>query len=182
DDEVVEEIDDEEMAEIVEEGRKKAYEREAYEKKHGEPKRRFPKGVFWLISLALAFNVVALLPQTLSIPAIEFLVNSNELSKQDDIKEYKKSITVIETEEGKGTGVLFAAAGFMLTNSHVVDVNSTVRVGVTEHALFSGDVVEEYPEIDLAVVKIDIGAPSPHLKLAEHSSYEKDAPIYFIAN
>src|SRR5690625_5328711 len=65
DDDLVEEIDDEEMAEIVEEGRKKAYEREAYEKKHGKPKRRFPKWVFWLISLALAFNVVALLPQTL---------------------------------------------------------------------------------------------------------------------
>src|SRR5699024_4249041 len=101
DDDLVEEIDDEEMAEIVEEGRKKAYEREAYEKKHGKPKRRFPKWVFWLISLALAFNVVALLPQTLSIPAIEFLVNSNELSKQDDIKEYKKSITVLKQKKVK---------------------------------------------------------------------------------
>src|SRR5699024_2399699 len=101
--------------------------------------------VFWLISLALAFNVVALLPQTLSIPAIEFLVTSNELSKQDDIKEYKKSITVIETEEGKGTGFLFSDDGFMLTNSHVVDENSTVRVGVPEHGLFTGEVVEDYP-------------------------------------
>ena len=182
DDDLVEEIDDEEMAEIVEEGRKKAYEREAYEKKHGKPKRRFPKWVFWLISLALAFNVVALLPQTLSIPAIEFLVTSNELSKQDDIKGYKKSITVIETEEGKGTGFLFSDDGFMLTNSHVVDENSTVRVGVPEHGLFTGEVVEDYPEIDLAVVKIDIGEPTPHLKLAEHPTYEKDAPIYFIGN
>src|SRR5699024_1276220 len=108
DDDLVEEIDDEEMAEIVEEGRKKAYEREAYEKKHVNLKLRFPKCVFWMISLALAFNVVVSLPHTLFIPAIEFLVTTNELSKQDDINEYKKSITVIETEECKGTVFLFS--------------------------------------------------------------------------
>src|SRR5699024_11622328 len=120
--------------------------------------------------------------QTLSIPAIEFLVTSNELSKQDDIKKYKKSITVIDTEEGKGTGFLFSDDGFMLTNSHVVDENSTVRVGIPVHVLFTLEVIEDYPEIDLAVVKIDIGEPTPHLKLAEHPTYEKDAPIYFIGN
>src|SRR5690625_5895346 len=70
----------------------------------------------------------------------------------------------------------------MLTNSHVVDENSTVRVGVPEHGLFTGEVVEDYPEIDLAVVKIDIGEPTPHLNLAENPDYEKDAPIYFIGN
>src|SRR5699024_8302446 len=176
DDDLVEESDDEEMAEIVEEGRKKAYEREAYEKKHGKPKRRFPKWGFWLISLALAFNVVALWTQTLSIPAIEFLVTSKE------IKEYKIILHVIEKEEGTGTVFLFSDVGFMLTNSHVVDENSTVRVGVPEHGLFTGEVVEDYPKIDLAVVKIDIGEPTPHLKLAENPTYEKDAPIYFIGN
>src|SRR5699024_12473373 len=71
---------------------------------------------------------------------------------------------------------------FILTNNHFVDENSTVRVGDPEHGLFTGVVVEDYPEIDLAVVKIDIGEPTPHLKLAEHSTYEKDAPIYFIGN
>ncbi len=182
DTDLVEEIDDEEMAEIIEESRKKISVREAYEKKHGKPKRRFPKWAFWLISLALAFNVVALLPQTLSIPAIEFLITSHELSKQDDIKEYKKSITVIETEDSKGTGFLFSDDGLMLTNSHVVDENDTVTVGVPEHGLYTGKVIEDYPEIDLAVVKIDIGEPTSYLKLAENPDYEKDEFIYFIGN
>src|SRR5699024_12828593 len=39
-----------------------------------------------------------------------------------------------------------------------------------------------YPEFDLAVVKIDICEPTADLKLAEHSTYEKDAAIYFIGN
>ena|SRR5699024_1206334 len=182
DTDLVEEIDDEEMSELVKEAREKTFAREAYEKKYGKPKRRFPKWAFWLISLALAFNVVALLPQTLSIPAIEFLITSTELSKQDNIKEYKKSITVIETDDSKGTGFLFSNDGLMLTNSHVVDGNETVTVGVPEHGLFTGEVIDDYPDIDLAVVKIDIGEPTPHLKLAENPVYEKNEFIYFIGN
>lgn len=182
DTDLVEEIDDEEMAEIIKEGRKKSVAREAYEKKHGKPKRRFPKWAFWLISFALAFNVVALLPQTLSIPAIEFLITSTKLSKQDNIKEYKKSVTVIETEDSKGTGFFFSDDGLMLTNSHVVEGNEKVTVGVPEHGLFTGEVIEDYPEIDLAVVKIDIGEATPYLKLAKNPVYEKDEFIYFIGN
>src|SRR5699024_921010 len=55
-----------------------------------------------------------------------------------------------------------------------------VRVGVPEHGLLTGEVVEDGPKIGIAVVKIDIGEPTPHLKLAENRTYEKDAPIYFI--
>lgn len=182
DNDLIEDIDDEEMLELVKEAREEAFAREAYQKKYGKPKRQFPKWAFWLISLALAFNIVALLPQTLSIPAIEFLVTSTELSKQDDIKQYKKSVTVIETEDSKGTGFLFSNDGLMLTNSHVVEGNDTVTVGVPEHGLFTGKVVEDYPEIDLAVVKIDIGEATPYLELAENPEYEKDELIYFIGN
>lgn len=182
DSDLIEDIDDEEMLELVETAKKEAHARAVHEKKHGKPKRAFPKWAFWLISLALAFNVVALLPQTLSIPAIEFLVTSTELSKQADIKEYKKSVTVIETEDSKGTGFLFSDDGLMLTNSHVVDGNKNVSVGVPEHGLFKGEVIEDYPDIDLAVVKIDIGETTPYLELAENPVYESDEFIYFIGN
>src|SRR5699024_5333095 len=70
----------------------------------------------------------------------------------------------------------------MLSNSLVVDENSIVRVDVPDHGLYTVEEVEDYTEIDLTVVKIDIGEPTPHLKLAEHPTYEKDAPIYFIGN
>lgn len=182
DTDLIEEIDDEEMLELVKTARKEAHARAAYEKKHGKSKRPFPKWAFWLISLALAFNVVALLPQTLSIPAIEFLITSTELSKQDDIKMYKKSVTVIETADSKGTGFLFSDDGLMLTNSHVVDGNKHVNVGVPEHGLFKGEVLEDYPDIDLAVVKIDIGKKTPYLKLASDPVYQSDEFIYFIGN
>ena len=182
DKDLIEEIDDEEMLELVEEARAKALEREAYEKIHGKPKRPFPKWAFWMISLALVFNLVALLPQTLSIPAIKFLVTSAELSKQDDIKEYKKSVTVIETEDSKGTGFIFSKEGLMITNSHVVKGEKKVKVGIPDHGLFTGEVIEDYPEIDLAVVKVNAEKDLPALTLANDPQYKVDEFIYFIGN
>jgi len=183
DTDLIEDIDDEEMEELVAKAREDAIIRARKEKATGNsPKRRFPKWAFWLISLALAFNVVALLPQTLSIPAIEFLLISTELSKQKDIKTYKKSVTVIETSESKGTGFLFSEDGLIITNSHVINGNETVNVGVPEHGLFKGNVIKDFPEIDLAVIKIDIGEATPHLKLAKNPTYQKDEFIYFIGN
>lgn len=183
DTDLIEDIDDEEMEELVAKARENAISRANEEKESGHfPKRRFPKWAFWLISLALAFNVVALLPQTLSIPAIEFLMTSTELSKQKDIQTYKKSVTVIETSESKGTGFLFSDDGLIITNSHVIEGSETVNVGVPEHGLFKGNVIKDFPEIDLAVIKIDIGEATPYLKLAKNPTYQKDEFIYFIGN
>src|SRR5690625_5157821 len=70
----------------------------------------------------------------------------------------------------------------MLTICHVVYENITFRVGVPGHVLFSFELVDDFQEIDLAVVKLVIVKPTPDLELAETPTYEKDAPIYFIGN
>src|SRR5690625_1041958 len=97
DEDLYEEFDDEEMYELVQEARREALKRAREEKLNPKPKRPFPKWAFWLIAFAMAFNLIALIPQTFSIPAIDFLITSAKLSVQEDIKEYKKSVVVIET-------------------------------------------------------------------------------------
>src|SRR5690625_6128506 len=84
DEDLVEEFDDEEMYELVMQAQREAIERAELEKKNPDPKpkRPFPKWPFWLIAIALAFNIVAALPQTLSIPAINFLVKSATLDRK----------------------------------------------------------------------------------------------------
>src|SRR5690625_7750205 len=79
-------------------------EKERKAKKQRTTKRPFPKWAFWLIASAMMFNIIALLPQTFSIPAIDFLITSAKLSTQSDIKSYKKAVVVIETNDSKGTG------------------------------------------------------------------------------
>src|SRR5690625_6885658 len=80
----------------------------------------------------MIFNVLVLFPQVLSIPAIDFLKTSAKLSTNDDIKNYKKSVVVIETDESRGTGFSLNAEGVIITNDHVVEGHEQVLVAFIE--------------------------------------------------
>src|SRR5699024_3009261 len=97
DEDLYEEFDDEELYELVEEARKKAVKKSKQNEQDGKSKRPFPKWSFWLIAIAMIFNIVALLPQTFSVPALDFLKTSAKLSVHDDIQTYKQAVVVIET-------------------------------------------------------------------------------------
>lgn len=182
DKDLYEEFTDEELIELVEEARIEALEKARVRRENKEkPKPPFPKWFFWLIALAMFLNVAALLPQTLSIPAIDFLITSAKLSTQADVKSYKESVVVIETDDGRGTGFVMDEAGLILTNYHVIEGFKGVTVGSQKHGLFHGDVIAEYPEIDLAVVDID-DEQLPALSLADSFELQADAEVYFIGN
>ena len=180
DTDLYEEIDEEELLELVEEERQKALQR-AKERREAPAKSIFPKWVFWVIALAMLFNVIALLPQTFSIPAIDFLQTSMKLSQQTDIQEYKKAVVVIETTDGKGTGFSINDKGTIITNHHVIEGETFVTVAFPEHGLHRGEVVASYPDVDLAVVEVD-GEELPHLTLAEATTFSENEKINFIGN
>lgn len=181
DEDLYEEIDEEELYELVEEERKKALAKAKERREQRKPKSIFPKWAFWLIAFALAFNVVALLPQTFSIPAIDFLITSTKLSAQEDIKEYKKAVVVIETADSKGTGFAINEHGTILTNNHVVEGEEHVTVAFPENGLYDGEVVAVFPEVDLAIIETN-GENLPHLTLAESTVFADDEEISFIGN
>lgn len=182
DDDLYEEFDDEELVELVEAARVEALEKaRARKERQKEPKPRYPKWIFWVIAIAMMMNVIAMLPQTISIPAIDFLKTSAKLSAQEDIKMYKQSVVVIETEDSRGTGFSFTSDGDILTNYHVIEGNDNVTVAFKEDGLFNGTVTETYPEVDLAVVEVE-GKDLPHLTLASQFTLTTEEPIYFIGN
>jgi len=182
DEDLYEEFDDETLYELVEEERQKALAKaqEAKDPK-SKSKRRFPRWTFWLIAFAMFFNVFALIPQTFSIPAIDFLITSAKLSVNEDIKTYKKAVTVIETEDSKGTGFAITEDGIILTNYHVVEGEETVTVAFSDEGLFTADVVETYPSIDLAVLQAD-GDGFPFLDLAAETTFQPKEAVHFIGN
>src|SRR5699024_10212508 len=124
DDDLMEDITDEEMCELIQKAQKAALNREAVPKK----RRPFPKWTFCLIAIVTLSNVVALLPNTHTISAINFLIQSAQLSTKDHIQAYKKAVVVIETEDQKGTGFAISDEGTILTNDHVVEGGETVTV------------------------------------------------------
>lgn len=181
DDDLFEDIGDEEMYELVQEARIAALERARKDRESPTRKRPFPGWAFWLIAIVMAFNVFALLPKTFSIPAIDFLITSAKLSTQDDIKLYKKSVVVIETGDSRGTGFSISSDGTILTNNHVIEDENSVTVAFPDEGLFTANVVAAYPEIDLAVLKVD-GEDLPYLELASETTFEQDEHVNFIGN
>jgi S1-C subfamily serine protease len=182
DEDLYEEFDDEELYELVQLEKKKALERERQEKEEPKPKRRFPKWLFWLIAIAMVFNIFALIPQTFSIPAIDFLQTSARLSSQDDIQTYKESVVVVETMDSRGTGFSVSDNGTIMTNYHVIEGEEEVTVAFPEVGLFNAEVTELYPDIDLAILEVEKGEDLPYLKLAEEAAFKEDEHIYFIGN
>jgi S1-C subfamily serine protease len=78
----------------------------------------------------------------------------------DTVRTVLPSVVEIRTSAGLGSGVIFDAAGDIVTNNHVVGnaKSFSVLVNGSKSAL-SGRLVGTYPAADLAVVKVQ--SPSP---------------------
>ncbi|RHW35827.1 serine protease [Lysinibacillus yapensis] len=179
-------ISEEELIELVLEEQKKALEKAREERLSGvkEPKKR-PKRIrlfAWMMAAMLAFSTFAVIFEIYSIPAIEFLKASSQLSSQENIQQYKQAVVEIKTNDGKGTGFSISQDGYIVTNHHVIEDALTLTVIFPDaESLFKGKVVETYPEIDLAIVKID-AEHLPYLPLAESYTPTENEEIYFIGN
>ncbi|WP_077624448.1 S1C family serine protease [Sediminibacillus massiliensis] len=179
DEDLYEEIDEEELLEILEEEKQKALMKEREER--NKPKRPFPKWAFWLVAIAMFINVIALLPNTFSVPAVDFLITSAKLSSNETISDYKEAVVVIEAGDSRGTGFAISADGLILTNHHVIEDENRIMAAFPEQGLYSAEVIESYPEIDLAVLQVE-GSKLPHLDLADRTSFEEQEHFYFIGN
>lgn len=72
-------------------------------------------------------------------------------------------------DQSAGSGVIFDANGFIVTNNHVVEGATQITVTLNDRREFSAKVVGTDPKTDLAVIKIE-AKDLPSLKWAE---YEK---------
>lgn len=56
---------------------------------------------------------------------------------------------------GKGSGVVISPDGYIVTNSHVIDGASRIRVTLTDGHWYFAHLIGQDPETDLAVVRVD---------------------------
>ncbi len=180
DEDLYEEIDPEEMYELVEDERQKLKEKEKREANQ-KKKPLIPKWGIWLIAIAMFIQVIAILPQTFSIPAIEFIQTSARLMQDDTVGQYREAVVVIEGEDNKGTGFAISEDGLIITNYHVIEDQPRITVAFREEGLYSGEVVEIYPEIDLAVLEIE-AENLPYLKVSDQNGTEQLENVLFIGN
>ena len=83
---------------------------------------------------------------------------------------------------GMGTGVVLDPRGYVLTNYHVVDDVSSLRVRLHDGTGHTARVVSTDKEADLALIKIDPVKPLPVIGLGTSSDLMVGEPVIAIGN
>jgi serine protease Do len=86
-----------------------------------------------------------------------------------------------ETQRGLGSGVIVSEDGYILTNNHVVEDASDIRVALSSGEEFSATVVGTDPATDVAVLKVDrTGLPA--ITLTDSTQLEVGDTVLAVGN
>lgn len=87
------------------------------------------------------------------------------------------------TAQSLGSGVIVDASGFVVTNNHVIDGMTDVRVALADRREFDAEIVLRDPRTDLAVLKIkNGGAAFPMLELGDSDALEVGDLVLALGN
>ena len=82
---------------------------------------------------------------------------------------------------GLGSGFVINAGGYILTNNHVVDGASEIRVKFADGREFAGKVVGRDPKTDLALLKVE-AQNLPVIPLGDSGKLEVGEPVMAVGN
>jgi serine protease Do len=83
---------------------------------------------------------------------------------------------------GMGTGVIIDGRGYILTNHHVVDKVQGILVQLQDGSSYPARVVQQDPEVDLAILKIEAGRPLQPITLGSSSDLMLGEDVITIGN
>jgi serine protease Do len=83
---------------------------------------------------------------------------------------------------GMGTGIIVDPRGYIVTNQHVVDDVNLLRIRLNDGTTTNAAVVARNPEMDLALLKIDVGRPLPVMHLGTATDLMVGETVIAIGN
>jgi serine protease Do len=83
---------------------------------------------------------------------------------------------------GMGTGIIIDPRGYVVTNQHVVEDVSVLRVRLADGTSVSAQVLARSTENDLALLKIDAGRPLPTIPLGTAEDLMVGETVFAIGN
>lgn len=84
-------------------------------------------------------------------------------------------------ERGIGSGVIISPDGYIVTNNHVVDGATDIKVTLSDRRILPGKIVGTDPLTDLAVIKID-GTNFPNIPIGDSSSLHPGQTVLAFGN
>jgi serine protease Do len=84
-------------------------------------------------------------------------------------------------EHGIGSGVIVSPDGYIVTNNHVVDGATDVKVTLSDRRILTAKVVGTDPLTDLAVIKVD-GTNLPNIPIGDSSSLHPGQTVLAFGN
>jgi len=84
--------------------------------------------------------------------------------------------------EGVGSGIIIDSKGFILTNNHVVDKASNLKITLKDGNIFNGKVIGTDEVSDLAVVKVESTEALPQAQLGDSGHLKIGQIVIAIGN
>ncbi|MEI7555875.1 trypsin-like peptidase domain-containing protein [Candidatus Chlorohelix sp.] len=116
-------------------------------------------------------------------PAVVQITTMQNATTSTRSNPFSGNSSTTPTQTGVGSGVIYDAAGYILTNYHVVNGADSLIISLPDGRSFDGTVVGKDMQTDLAVVKIDpAGASLPVAELGDSSQLKVGDGVVAIGN
>ncbi|GGH25303.1 serine protease [Alsobacter metallidurans] len=86
------------------------------------------------------------------------------------------------TQRSLGSGVIVDSSGFVVTNQHVIEGMTEVKVALSDKREFEADIVLRDPRTDLAILKIKSSEPFTALDLGDSDALEVGDLVLAVGN
>ena len=127
-------------------------------------------------------------PAPTSIPLAPVSVSTTDLSAQQDAlmtiySTFSPGVVSIRTTTAQGSGWVYSADGYIVTNNHVVTGETSVEIDFADGTKVFGKVVGTDSYSDLAVIKVDVPAAELHpLPLGDSDTLQVGQTVIAIGN
>src|SRR3970040_1055179 len=95
-----------------------------------------------------------------------------------------KQVVKVQQEQVRqslGSGFIISPDGYILTNNHVVDKATDIKVSLSDGRIFDAKLIGRSPEIDIALIKIE-AAGLPAVVLGDSNALEVGDWVVAIGN
>lgn len=137
-----------------------------------------------LLAMALLLPVAgtSFAQQLPPVSALFKAQKSKVVSIQTEVARTNPMLGPISPGMGQGSGFIVDAKGYVVTNNHVIDGASHIRVTLDSGESYPAQLIGTDPKTDIALVKIEAGRPLPAVTLGRSDALEVGQWVVAIGN